>query len=291
MLHTISNSCLSVTVSEKGAELQSIVSTDGTEYLWQGDAAYWADRSPNIFPYVGRLKKQTYSLDGQCYTLPIHGFAPCEHFDLIHHSENQMIFQLTDNDAIYRQYPRHFSFQVIYTLDGDRLDVTFQVDNRDEKPMYFGLGGHPGFKVPLEPGLKFEDYRLRFGAQCQPQRILFTPDCFVSGETVDYALENGTDIPLVHNLFDDDAIVLENAARTVTLETALGKRAVTVGYPDMRYIGFWHADKTDAPYVCIEPWSALPDYKDGLTALEEQKDLTCLDAGKQYTNTWWIRIH
>ena len=28
--------------------------------------------------------------------------------------------------------------------------------------MYFGLGGHPGFNVPLEAGLSFEDYCLEF---------------------------------------------------------------------------------------------------------------------------------
>ena len=30
--------------------------------------------------------------------------------------------------------------------------------------MYFGVGGHPGFAVPLEKGLAFEDYCLQFEA-------------------------------------------------------------------------------------------------------------------------------
>ena len=55
MLFHISNQFLTVSVSDRGAELMSILGSDGTEYLWQGDPAYWGDRAPNIFPYVARL--------------------------------------------------------------------------------------------------------------------------------------------------------------------------------------------------------------------------------------------
>lgn len=40
MLHTICNEQLSVCVQEKGAELQSILGCDGTQYLWQGAPQY-----------------------------------------------------------------------------------------------------------------------------------------------------------------------------------------------------------------------------------------------------------
>jgi hypothetical protein len=52
MLHTIQNKFLTVTVSELGAELQSILGADGTEYLWQGNPAYWKSRSPMTKPAV-----------------------------------------------------------------------------------------------------------------------------------------------------------------------------------------------------------------------------------------------
>ena len=76
MLHTIGNQYLTVTVSEMGAELQSILGNDGTQYLWQGDPAYWKDRALNIFPYVARLTQGRYVIDGEEYAMPIHGFAP-----------------------------------------------------------------------------------------------------------------------------------------------------------------------------------------------------------------------
>ena len=50
MIHTIQNQHLQVSASTAGAELRSIRGCGGTEYLWQGDPAYWGDRAPNIFP-------------------------------------------------------------------------------------------------------------------------------------------------------------------------------------------------------------------------------------------------
>lgn len=31
-------------------EFQSVKDAEGQEYLWQGDAATWTDRGPNLFP-------------------------------------------------------------------------------------------------------------------------------------------------------------------------------------------------------------------------------------------------
>ena len=75
MEYTIQNQELSVTVSDFGAELRSIRSKDGTEYLWQGDPTFWKDRAPNIFPYVARLTEGKYSLKGREYQMKIHGFV------------------------------------------------------------------------------------------------------------------------------------------------------------------------------------------------------------------------
>ena len=46
----LKNDLLTVIVSEKGAELQSIKDAEGKEYLWQADPRYWGRRSPILFP-------------------------------------------------------------------------------------------------------------------------------------------------------------------------------------------------------------------------------------------------
>lgn len=289
MTHTIQNKFLRVTVAEKGAELQSILGIDGTEYLWQGDSRYWSDRALNLFPFVARLTEGKYSLDGQIYELPIHGFAPTATFSLLSNTGTEMVLALTDSEEIYRQYPRHFAFRVHYRLEKDTLHICYEVENRDRKTLYFGLGGHPGFNIPLEQGRRFEDYRLRFSEALPCRRVEFDENCFVTGSAHPFPLENGTDLPLRHDLFDDDAIVLTGMTRQITLETD-GGHAVTVSYPQMPYLGIWHWPKTDAPYVCIEPWCSLPARVGGITVFEEKQDLISLDPGKTYENHWSIQL-
>lgn len=289
MLHTISNSHLTVTVSEQGAELQSIRDSDGIEYLWQGDPKYWADRALNIFPYVARLTQGQYELDGQRYAMGIHGIALYERFQLTDQTATRLVFTLTDTPETYASYPRHFVFRVSYTLNDSMLQTTYTVENHDERTMYFGLGGHPGFQVPLVREKRFEDYRLRFSLPCRPRRVGFTEACFLDGTDAPFQLEQDRLLPLRHALFDADAIVLKNMARAVTLEADEGP-CITVCYPDMPYLGIWHMPKTDAPYVCIEPWSSLPSTQDKIAVLEEQEDLLRLEAGKTYENSWEIII-
>lgn len=290
MLYTIQNGCMSVTVNSLGAQLWSILGRDDTQYLWQGDEKYWADRALTIFPYVARLWQGKYVMDGKTHSMPIHGFAPESEFTLAEKTGEKLVFELTDSEQTFAQYPRRFAFRVAYALKEDTLCVTYEVENRDERMMHFGLGGHPGFNVPLEKGKAFEDYRLRFGAACRPVRMGFTPDCFVSGENAPFALEQDCVLALRHDLFDDDAIVLADMAREVTLEAAGGGHFVKVSYPDMPYLGIWHWPKTDAPYVCVEPWRSLPARYGCVSVLEDQADLVHLAAGETYRNRWTIQI-
>ena len=289
MIHTIKNEFLTVSAKEAGAELMSILGADGTEYLWQGDSKYWSDRALNIFPYVARLNGGKYYLDGELHEMAIHGIAPYRDFTVTENDGTRMVFELRADEKTRAEYPRDFVFRIIYALEGKTLTVSFVCENQDEKCMYFGLGGHPGFNVPLAPGKKFEDYRLRFTEKCEPCRVGFNADCFVTHEDVPFPLENGTDIPLRHDLFDDDAIVLRDMAREVTLDCGEGP-CVTVRFPGMQYLGLWHWPKTDAPYVCIEPWCSLPAEAGSITVFEEQRDLIALEPGKTYENDWTITI-
>jgi len=291
MLHTIQNDALTVTVSQDGAQLQSIVSRDGTQYLWQGDRAYWSDRALNLFPYVARLTQGSYYLDGQLYHMDIHGIAPYRRFRAVRQEPDGLVLELASDAQTLAAYPREFVFQVCYQLSKSTLYITYRVENRDSRPMYFGLGGHPGFNVPLAPGKTFQDYRLRFPEPCEPLRVGFTPECFLSGVDTPFPLEDGAVLPLSHDLFDQDAIVLKDVPREVTLEAPRDPHAVTICFPQMPYVGFWHMPRTDAPYVCIEPWCSLPSAQGRIAVLEEQEDLIFLPAGEVYQNRWSVRIH
>ena len=162
MLYTIHSDAMTASVSSSGAELMSLRGADGTEYLWQGDKRWWQDRSPTIFPYVARLTDGCYRYQGQLYHMPIHGFAPTAEFAVGEQRESSVTLVLESTPELYRQYPFRFCYRICYRLEGSALRAEITVENLDEKTMFFGLGGHPGFNVPLVPGKSFEDYRLRF---------------------------------------------------------------------------------------------------------------------------------
>ncbi len=287
---TLENSRLRLTVDSLGAQMMSLQTLDGREYLWQGDPRYWCDRAPVLFPFVGRLTGNSYRYGGQVYSMGIHGFAAHQDFSCLCPEPNRLVLQLTDNGETREQYPFAFSLNIIYELIDNRVQVTYQVENSGTGMLPFGIGGHPGFRVPLEEGEQFDDYILEFTGGCQPDRVGFTPQVFLSGQAQPYPLKEGKYLPLRHDLFDEDAVILKNMSREVTLRSQVSPHGVQVSYPDMPYLGLWHMPNTDAPYLCIEPWSSLPARQDVVEDFACKSDLIQLGPGKTYVNTWSITI-
>lgn len=290
MLQTIHNDAMTVTIDELGAQLMSITAADGTEYLWNGDPAYWTGRAPNLFPYVGRLTNDSYTYGGKTYQMTRHGFAKRTAFTTADQGAANLTLRMTDTPESRESYPFAFQFDVSYVLEGSALVIVYAVENRGRETMYFGLGGHPGFRVPLEAGKSFEDYRLTFAHPSQPCRVLLSDAYMLSGHDAPYPLEDGTVLPLRHDLFDQDAVILKNFERTMTLSAGEGTRGLTLSCPRMRYLGIWHMPKTDAPYVCLEPWASLPSRQDVVEDLAQQNDLISLESGQRYENRWTITI-
>lgn len=285
MDYTISNKRITVTASEHGAELRGIKGADGTQFLWQGDPVIWEDRAPNLFPYIARLTLGSYTYKGKSYAMPIHGFAPTSKFQMTAMDETTMTFALSSNKQTLKHYPFDFVFEVRYEISENTLALAYTVRNLSKEKMYFGVGAHPGFNVPLEASERFEDYYLEFGEPCSPTRIGFSADCFLNGEDIPFQLNKRQRLDLSHSLFDDDAVVLKEMSTTVTLKSKSGRHSISVGYPDMKYLGIWHRPHAAAGYICIEPWSSLPSRKDIIEDLEQQEDLLSLPAGGTYSTT------
>ena len=290
MKYEISNEFLKVKADAEGAILWSVTDKDGFEYIWQGDDRYWNEHGANLFPYIARLWEKSYIFQGKTYHMDIHGFLPYDEMELVEQKADSLTLRLVSSPETRKQYPFEFTLDITWKLEGEKITITYQVKNTDDKKMYFGIGGHPGFQIPIEENLKFEDYRIDFGEDPKPRRILFSEDCFVLEEDETFALEEGRYLNLEHNLFDDDAIVLKEMPREVTLESAKGSKKITVAFPDMDYLGIWHWPHVEVDYVCIEPWSSLPSRKNVVEDLEKQADLLSLESGQEYTNTWSITI-
>ncbi|WP_130838245.1 aldose 1-epimerase family protein [Lachnoclostridium sp. Marseille-P6806] len=288
MLSLLSNEQLDIVTSSTGAELLS-VTCNGKEYIWQGSKAYWEYHAPVLFPYVGRLTDDRYTYNGQMHKLKIHGFAMDSEFSVVERTDACIVYELQDNSDTYEVFPFHFKLRVAYTLQESTVEVLYTVVNESDEMMHFGIGAHPGFNVPLEDGEGFEDYLIKFLGGSEPDRVLFSDRVLLNGSSEPYSLQNSC-IRLRHDLFDNDAIVLQNMGYRVSLESQKSTRKVTLTYPGMPYLGIWHANKTKAPYVCIEPWASLPS-RDGV-----YEDLACksalihLPVGEVYTNKWLMEF-
>lgn len=271
-LITIKNESLSATVSTLGAELQSLTDRAGNEYIWQGDPAVWSGRSPVLFPICGGLKENKYTLDGKFYELSKHGFAKRSEFIPVSVGESEAIFLLRENEQTLVSYPFSFEFYVSFALVRNSLQVEYKVVNLSDRSMYFSCGAHEGFALPcgidgtkivFEKAEQLKNYKVTHG-------LLDTVYDFIGdgSDTITLSKEN----------FAVDAIVLpEISSRSLTLVSADCSRKIKVDFPDFDHLLVWQMAGAD--YVCIEPWSGLPDiYGKQSYAIEEKESITSLKA-------------
>ena len=289
MKYSIKNEFLSAEFSSLGAELLSLRSHEGTEFLWQGDAKYWDERSPLLFPYCCRLFDGHYTYEGERYDGVIHGFIRFVDFCDIEYGKDFIIFKKQSDENTKKLYPFDFDFEIKYELCQNSLICKINVKNIGEHELYYCNGMHPGFNVPLEGD--FTDWYLEFSEIAKPRQVLFSESKFCQGDR-DFLpfLKNGTVLPLSHSMFDNDAIFLTDAARSVTLRSDSSDHFVRVDYPDSPVIGFWQPAFTDAPFVCIEPLCGLPSFDGRVDDIKKKALVRCLMGGESHTDTVTITV-
>ena len=277
MLYYIDNESIKVTFSEKGGEMQSIINkSNGLEYLWQGNPEFWAGRAYNLFPICGRLTEGKYTYRGKEYEMNLHGFLRNTVMTVTKKEKDSITFTISSDETSLAQYPFEFIFNLTYTIDGGKISTVFEVKNIGENVMYYAVGGHPGFNVPLCEGEKFDDYYLEFACVKPMERIITTP-LFNTGKIEAYPMTDGKIIELSHSLFDNDARFFTNMCKKVTLKSKKSDVFVRLEYPNMTNLGIWHKPETEAPYVCIEPWSSLPSYDGKIDDIETKYEMTALE--------------
>ncbi|PWM46486.1 MAG: aldose epimerase [Clostridiales bacterium] len=293
MYYTMTNGQIMVAVTVKGAELLSMVNHEAgnKEYIWVGNEKYWDGHGPSLFPIVGRVKNGKYMYKGKEYSIMSpHGFVWVSDLNLIEHSDNSMTFNIKSSMETKKSYPFDFDYKIKYSIEGKKLRIDYTITNTSEtETMIFALGAHPGFNVPLCDGEKFDDYYLEFGEACKPNEVL-CEKAFLLGKTKPYQLVDDKILPLHHNLFDNDAILLQDCSRKITLRSKTGPHGATVNFPDFKYVGIWHTNETDAPFICIEPWNGVPSLLDAAEDLETKHDMMRLEPQGVYKVGYDIEI-
>ena len=280
---SINNNHLQVVISLRGAEVHSIFDLrNQIEYLWQGDQRYWADRSPLLFPIIGRLRHGVYSHDGKTYSIESpHGFIKSQMFQPTLVMPDRVVLQTESTQETKLQYPFAFRFLVEYRLVDAGLVFSFQIENAGDQPLPFSLGTHSGFRVPLLNDEKFGDYSLMFEYEENPYQVELD-GVFLSGKTSAFALQSHRFLPLRHCLFEHEAIILGGIQKkSVSLIDPAGIARWSLYLDDFDYLTLWQPPQTDAPFVCLECWNGLPDPDEAeIDALSQKPGIQTLVPGK-----------
>ncbi len=282
MTYTISNDKLCVKISDLGAEQQSVTDlADGCEYIWQGDAKYWEDRAPTLFPNCGRFLDGKYTYRGKTYEMGMHGFAASQNYEVSNAQKDSITMTLRANAATRAQYPFEFAFCLTFSLCERRLTVAAEIQNEGEEMLPATFGAHPGFNVPFTKGHDFEEYSLTFGEKCTPNQMGITPEGYYAGRCRALPLEGGTTLKLDHEKFVVDGIFMSRMARKVTLGAATDPHGVTMEFADFPYLGVWQEYGKDTPFLCLEPWCGLPSYPDVADDIFEKNDMFHIAKGEK----------
>jgi len=269
----IGNEHLSVAISPLGAEMQSIVTDDGQNWLWDGDEAFWGGRSPVLFPIVGKAPDDHISVDGQRYRMGQHGFARRSEFELVASDAVSCRFELRSSQSSRTVYPFDFVLSIEHRIEGRAIIVTAEVHNSGHRPMPFGLGFHPAFVWPL-PGCDGQTHSVVLDNGAEPALVRLSGG-LVKPEALFSPFENGV-LTLESELFAGDAMLFPDGAGA-GLRYGTKDKAIHFTWENLPNFALW--SKPGASFVCLEPWHGTAAEVGGSDELSERPYTEVLGPG------------
>lgn len=249
--------------TDLGGELISATTYDGFEYIWGGDEKFFEKHAPILFPICGRLKNSTYTFGDKEYRMDCHGFLSESILLTDKISENKILFSLSDNENTRLNYPFSFKLTVCYEAIANTLNMKAIIENTGDKILPFMFGVHPGFKLPLEDGLCSNDYYIDLGCESAFIHGLDDEKCFVNKKPTVYDFGNGLYKINEEELADMDTAIFSEVSNEIRLFSPIGKRAIKISYSDdFKYFCIWKYPSPEAKFICLEPWSGIP--QDGI---------------------------
>ena len=184
---------------EHGGELASLeVYFDGEwrELLYRArdysESDGWRGKAPFLWPAVGMTLDpggigRGFTVDGQFFPMPGHGFARDRAWRLAHHGADDggafVTLVLESDSGTRAHYPFDFRISVGYHIAGDRLSIeyTIQAGADNVGPMPFSIGNHVTFRAPLIEGANSGSliFRNEF-----PSQLIRGDDRTFSGQVV-----------------------------------------------------------------------------------------------------------
>lgn len=295
-MYIMENECLKVSVCEKGAELQSIYDKEmEKEILWNGNEDFWNRRSPILFPNVGRHHENFYLYKGQRFDTIQHGFARDMDFVCTEKRADTLVFQLEDTKETRSYFPFHFVFRISYKLTDRSVEVVLNVENKNQDTMYFTIGAHPGFMVPVLDHTKQTDYKLLFkDLDSLKYRLVYGNTGTADGDHLytlpltSYGSYQGCEI--TEHMFDKDALIFDDSQITFAgIGYPDGSPYLTMDCEGFTNFGIW--TKPGAPFICLEPWMGRCDNYGFRGDISDKPDIIALKPEDLFHKSYTITVY
>lgn len=259
---TLSNAALQAAVQTQGGELVSLRDRSGTEYIWQGDPAFWSGQNPLLFPIVGSLKDGRVDVNGKTFEMDRHGFARRSEFTLAEQGGDFAVLELRESPATLARFPYPFVLRVRHQLLEDGFSTAFTVENPGDAPMPFCIGAHTAINCPLFAGERFEDYVLTFQQRENGDTLLLSPQGLLRNGEREPMLRDGN-VSLDYAVFRRlDTLIFQGLqSKEVSLRHREAGHGVSLCFQDFPMVAFW--TKPGGSFLCMEPWH-------GCAALENE---------------------
>lgn len=208
--------------------------------------------NPLLFPFIARhfvdgVIGRWRDAAGTVRELPMHGYARDSVFDCVESAADRCTLSLMGR---HPGYPFECAFLVTYQVGPDWLDCTFTVQNQGAEPLPWTAGHHFYFDLPPAERASWE---------------LVLPGARQARQREDGSIE---DLPGPRERFALGDPALQDTFHLLPP----GNVSAEARHPDGRTIRFelpdagvaWHAvttwaERPDAPFYCIEPWTGLPN--------------------------------
>ena len=277
---TLNNGLLKVLIDEMGVQIRS-VEKEEKEYMWQADPQIWKATAPLMFPICGGLKDDKFIYEGKEYILPKHGFGRNMLFTVESADDTSAVFCLKANEESRKMYPFEFELRLIYGIKGDALTLTYEVKNAGDNTMYFAIGSHEAYYTP--EGI--EDYDIVF-PQKETLNSVMVDGNLLQDHTLPIIKESNV-LPLYDKYFLVDCLLFKEVkSKSCVLRNRRKGKSIRVDFPDAAYLVLWHPH--GAPFICIEPWTGIPDDFHSDYNLAHKEGITALNAGEVYRNVHTI---
>lgn len=250
-------------IETKGAQLISLVNKkSGRELIWGRDKNYWGRCAPILFPIIGGLKNDSYIFDGKKYNMGKHGIVRDAAFNSTLLSSSKAKFSYRYNEETLTVYPFKFEFETTFALTKEGVKQSFKVINLDSRPIWFCLGAHPAFNLPMEKELTFSSYMIEFEKR-ETAPLYYLEKDLLAGKKENF-LNNQNKIPLQVKLFDNDALIFHRLkSKKIKIRPISGNKNSAFVFMNLKkfpMVGIW-TKEGGAPFICIEPWYGVDDDK------------------------------